>query len=111
MFTNVIAKLVNHKYFQRFIFLAILFNTLSMGIEYHNQPDELTQAVEISNVIFTFIFAAEMILKLLGEGCYNYINDGFNVFDAIVVIVRWVPSNAGFGFQFQNGYGDSTYSY
>jgi len=59
-----------------------------MGIEYHNQPDELTQAVEISNIIFTIIFATEMILKLLGEGCYRYINDGFSVFDGIVVIVR-----------------------
>lgn len=45
--------LVNHNYFDRAMFLAILFNTLCMGIEYHNQPQSLTQAVEISNVIFT----------------------------------------------------------
>lgn len=29
--------LVEHKYFQQGILLAILINTLSMGIEYHNQ--------------------------------------------------------------------------
>nr|QDD67334.1 ion channel protein [Tetranychus cinnabarinus] len=79
--------LVNHRYFQRFIFLAILFNTLSMGIEYHNQPDELTQALEMSNLIFTFLFGIEMALKILAEGCFHYISDGFNVFDGIVVIV------------------------
>ena len=30
-------KLVDHKYFQQGILFAILINTLSMGIEYHNQ--------------------------------------------------------------------------
>jgi len=28
---------VDHRYFQRAILLAILINTMSMGIEYHNQ--------------------------------------------------------------------------
>lgn len=32
-----IKKLVEHKYFQQGILLAILINTMSMGIEYHNQ--------------------------------------------------------------------------
>lgn len=32
-----VQKLVEHKYFQQGILLAILINTLSMGIEYHNQ--------------------------------------------------------------------------
>jgi len=34
---RVIKKIVEHKYFQQGILLAILVNTLSMGIEYHNQ--------------------------------------------------------------------------
>lgn len=41
-----------------------------------------------SNIIFTVIFATEMMLKLLGDGCYAYVNDGFSVFDGIVVAVR-----------------------
>ena len=32
-----IKKLVEHKWFQQGILFAILINTLSMGIEYHNQ--------------------------------------------------------------------------
>jgi hypothetical protein len=34
---KVIKAVVEHKYFQQGILLAILINTLSMGIEYHNQ--------------------------------------------------------------------------
>lgn len=36
-----VKKLVEHKYFQQGILLAILINTLSMGIEYHNQVDTI----------------------------------------------------------------------
>lgn len=32
-----LKQLVDHRYFQRGILTAILVNTLSMGIEYHNQ--------------------------------------------------------------------------
>lgn len=32
-----VKKLVEHRYFRRGILLAILINTLSMGVEYHNQ--------------------------------------------------------------------------
>ncbi|XP_032672130.1 voltage-dependent T-type calcium channel subunit alpha-1G-like [Odontomachus brunneus] len=83
-----IKKLVEHKYFQQGILLAILINTLSMGIEYHNQPEQLTVAVEISNIVFSAIFAVEMLLKIIAEGPFGYISNGFNVFDGIVVVLR-----------------------
>lgn len=85
---RILQIIVDHRYFQRFIFLSILINTLSMGAEYHEQPPSLTAAVEYFNLFFTGIFMFEMILKILAHGCYIYISDGFNVFDGIVVIVR-----------------------
>ncbi|KAK6624355.1 hypothetical protein RUM44_011214 [Polyplax serrata] len=82
-----VKALVEHKYFQQGILLAILFNTLSMGIEYHNQPEELTVIVEISNIVFSGIFAVEMLLKVIAEGPFGYISNGFNVFDGVIVIL------------------------
>lgn len=83
-----IKKLVDHKYFGQGILLAILINTLSMGIEYHNQPEELTAIVETSNIVFSVVFAIEMLLKIIAEGPFKYISNGFNVFDGIIVILR-----------------------
>lgn len=83
-----IKRMVDHKYFQQGILLAILINTLSMGIEYHNQPEELTAIVEMSNIIFSAIFAVEMLLKIIAEGPFKYVANGFNVFDGIIVILR-----------------------
>jgi hypothetical protein len=69
--------------------LAILINTLSMGIEHHNQPEELTSIVESINIVFSGIFALEMLLKVIAEGPFRYISNGFNVFDGIIVILRY----------------------
>lgn len=42
---QMIKALVEHKYFQQGILLAILVNTLSMGIEYHNQVSDQTKNI------------------------------------------------------------------
>ncbi|XP_053658326.1 voltage-dependent T-type calcium channel subunit alpha-1G [Anopheles marshallii] len=86
----VVKKLVDHKYFQQGILLAILINTLSMGIEYHDQPAELTAIVETSNIVFSAIFAVEMVLKVIAEGPFRYVANGFNVFDGVIVILSVV---------------------
>uniref|UniRef100_A0A7M4FAE4 Calcium voltage-gated channel subunit alpha1 H n=1 Tax=Crocodylus porosus TaxID=8502 RepID=A0A7M4FAE4_CROPO len=86
-FGNKLKKIVESKYFNRGIMIAILINTLSMGIEYHEQPDELTNALEISNIVFTSMFALEMLLKLLAFGIFGYIKNPYNIFDGIIVII------------------------
>ncbi|XP_022162041.1 voltage-dependent T-type calcium channel subunit alpha-1G isoform X5 [Myzus persicae] len=91
-----IKLLVNHRRFQQCILLAILINTLSMGIEYHNQPTELTVIVEYSNIVFSAIFAAEMFLKVIAEGPCGYVSNGFNVFDGIIVILSIVELTQSF---------------
>ncbi|XP_047738832.1 voltage-dependent T-type calcium channel subunit alpha-1G [Hyalella azteca] len=82
-----VQQLVNSNYFQRWILCAILVNTLSMGVEYHNQPEELTQIVETSNMIFSGVFAFEMFLKIISEGPFGYISNGFNLFDGVIVVL------------------------
>uniref|UniRef100_A0A8C1TT94 Voltage-dependent T-type calcium channel subunit alpha n=1 Tax=Cyprinus carpio TaxID=7962 RepID=A0A8C1TT94_CYPCA len=84
---DTFRKIVDSKYFGRGIMIAILINTLSMGIEYHEQPDELTNALEISNIVFTSLFALEMLLKLLVYGPFGYIKNPYNIFDGIIVVI------------------------
>ncbi|KAH1016279.1 hypothetical protein HUJ04_007526 [Dendroctonus ponderosae] len=82
-----IKLLVEHKLFQHGILFAILINTLSMGIEHHEQSKWLTHCVEVTNVIFSGVFAVEMVLKVIAEGPFGYISNGFNVFDGVIVIL------------------------
>ncbi|XP_004859771.1 voltage-dependent T-type calcium channel subunit alpha-1G isoform X26 [Heterocephalus glaber] len=84
---DTFQKIVDSKYFGRGIMIAILVNTLSMGIEYHEQPEELTNALEISNIVFTSLFALEMLLKLLVYGPFGYIKNPYNIFDGVIVVI------------------------
>uniref|UniRef100_A0A8C5NDL7 Voltage-dependent T-type calcium channel subunit alpha n=1 Tax=Gouania willdenowi TaxID=441366 RepID=A0A8C5NDL7_GOUWI len=84
---DTFRKIVDSKYFGRGIMIAILINTMSMGIEYHEQPEELTNALEISNIVFTSLFSLEMLLKVLVYGPFGYIKNPYNIFDGIIVVI------------------------
>lgn len=38
-------------------------------------------------MVLTILFVAEMIIKVFGLGIKDYLKDGFNIFDAIIIIV------------------------
>ncbi|KAL8221877.1 UNVERIFIED_CONTAM: Voltage-dependent T-type calcium channel subunit alpha-1I, partial [Gekko kuhli] len=50
-------------------------------------PEELTNILEICNVVFTSMFALEMILKLAAFGLFDYLRNPYNIFDSIIVII------------------------
>ncbi|CAF0857877.1 unnamed protein product, partial [Rotaria sordida] len=85
-----ISNFVGSKYFRRIVLSAIVINTLSMGIEYHGQPPSLTNALEYSNLVFTTLFAIEMILKIIADGCLEYIKNAYNLFDSGIVIMSLI---------------------
>ena len=89
-FRLIISNFVDSKYFRRIVLSAIVVNTLSMGIEYHGQPPSLTNALEYSNLVFTCLFAVEMILKIIAEGCLPYIKNAYNIFDGCIVVMSVV---------------------
>uniref|UniRef100_A0A8V0YFD7 Voltage-dependent T-type calcium channel subunit alpha n=1 Tax=Gallus gallus TaxID=9031 RepID=A0A8V0YFD7_CHICK len=65
-------------------FRALLVLTLNFPSP---QPEELTNILEISNVVFTSMFALEMILKLAAFGLFDYLRNPYNIFDSIIVII------------------------
>ena len=55
-----------------------------------------TFVISIFNEFFVWAFFLEMILKLIGLGFNNYIRDGYNLFDAVIVIISlidWTITN------------------
>lgn len=53
------------------------------------QPEELTDILEISNIVFTSMFVLEMAFMLLAFGLFGYIRNPYNIFDSIIVIIRY----------------------
>ncbi|GFR71119.1 sodium channel protein [Elysia marginata] len=93
MFSYVdFLKLQNHFYefvssplFDLFITFCIIMNTFFLSLEHHDQPASLTTTLEISNYIFTAVFIAEAVCKIMGLGKY-YFKVGWNIFDLIIVV-------------------------
>ena len=73
--------------FLSFIVVLILLNSLTLATEHYEQPQWLTDTQKNANIVFTLIFFFEMVLNLIGLGLVEYVSDGFNDFDAIIVVV------------------------
>jgi hypothetical protein len=42
--------------------------------------------LEVTNIIFTIIFAMELVVKIIGLGIVQYMSSGLNIFDFVVVL-------------------------
>uniref|UniRef100_A0A3B1K9Y5 Voltage-dependent L-type calcium channel subunit alpha n=1 Tax=Astyanax mexicanus TaxID=7994 RepID=A0A3B1K9Y5_ASTMX len=78
--------LVTSCYFEYLMFLLIILNTCSLGLQHCNQSDHITKLADTLNVIFTVLFTFEMIVKLIAFKAKGYFGDPWNVFDFLIVI-------------------------
>ncbi|XP_065662158.1 sodium channel protein type 3 subunit alpha isoform X4 [Hydra vulgaris] len=80
-------KIVSHSLFEGFITACIMLNTLLMALEHHNMSAKLTKITEIFNYVFTGIFIFEMMIKLVGYTPRGYVQNKWNLFDGVLVIL------------------------
>ncbi|XP_068694848.1 voltage-dependent calcium channel type A subunit alpha-1-like isoform X3 [Montipora foliosa] len=78
-------RIVDSRPFEYFIMLLIALNTLILTMKFHNEPKLYREILDIFNIIFTFMFTGEAILKLFAFRL-NYFRDGWNVFDFVIVL-------------------------
>ncbi|XP_043365639.1 sodium channel protein type 5 subunit alpha-like isoform X3 [Dermochelys coriacea] len=69
------------------ITLCIVMNTLFMALEHYKMTKEFDDMLYIGNLVFTGIFTAEMIFKIIALDPYYYFQQGWNIFDSIIVIL------------------------
>ncbi|XP_035471916.2 sodium channel protein type 4 subunit alpha B isoform X2 [Scophthalmus maximus] len=72
------------------ITICIVLNTVFMAMEHYPMTDEFEELLSIGNLVFTGIFTAEMVLKLLAMDPYYYFQVGWNIFDSIIVTMSLV---------------------
>ncbi len=85
-----VHDLVRDDLFTGSITVLILINTFVLAADRYPIKSSEADSLEIVNFICTLLFAAEMILKLIGLGPAEYVRDGFNIFDALIVIMSFV---------------------
>uniref|UniRef100_A0A672MX75 Voltage-dependent L-type calcium channel subunit alpha n=1 Tax=Sinocyclocheilus grahami TaxID=75366 RepID=A0A672MX75_SINGR len=77
---------VNSTGFEYVMFVLIVLNTLCLAVQHHGQSRLFNYGMDILNMVFTGVFAVEMILKLVAFKPKHYFADAWNTFDALIVV-------------------------
>ncbi|NXE14343.1 SCN5A protein, partial [Lophotis ruficrista] len=72
------------------ITVCIVMNTLFMALEHNNMSDNFKWMLNVGNLVFTGIFTAEMILKIIALDPYYYFQQHWNIFDSIIVTLSLI---------------------
>ena len=81
---EAVAAIESH-WFQGFILLVILINSIFLAMDYYGQSDEWETMLKNANYAFVAIFVFELAVKLYGYGYKGYFADLPNRFDFVVV--------------------------
>ena len=99
--TRVFYFIVTVPLFGTFILFCILFNTIFLSLERYPMPQSEKDAYNQVNYFFSSIFAIEVVLKIIGQSPKKFVQDYFNIFDSVIVMVSilevFVSSGSGGG--------------
>eukprot|EP00760_Papus_ankaliazontas_P035339 PhM_4_TR7750/c0_g1_i1/m.105600/K04833/SCN1A; voltage-gated sodium channel type I alpha len=77
-------------YFSLCILILIIVNTVVLALEHHGQPDELTDFLELANLVLTGLFVIEAVVKIIALTFRRYAADPFNVMDGFIVVTSLI---------------------
>ncbi len=96
--SKIFAKIENSAFFQRFILGVIIFSAVVVGLETSRSVMAQYSAVLhlLDNVIIS-IFVVEVLMKWAARWPrpWTYFQDGWNVFDFVIVVACLLPATNG----------------
>ncbi|NXN03413.1 SCN5A protein, partial [Sylvia borin] len=85
-----VSAFIKDPFFDLTITVCIVMNTLFMALEHNNMSPTFKFMLKIGNLVFTGIFTAEMILKIIALDPYYYFQQPWNIFDSVIVTLSLV---------------------
>ncbi|KAK2532517.1 Scn3a [Columba livia] len=82
---HVVNLVVMDPFVDLAITICIVLNTLFMAMEHYPMTEQFSSVLSVGNLVFTGIFTAEMVLKIIAMDPYYYFQEGWNIFDGIIV--------------------------
>ncbi|XP_076380130.1 sodium voltage-gated channel paralytic isoform X4 [Megalopta genalis] len=84
-FQKYVSLLVFDPFVELFITLCIVVNTLFMALDHHDMDKDMERVLKTGNYFFTATFGIEATLKLIAMSPKSYFQEGWNIFDFIIV--------------------------
>nr|XP_057937813.1 sodium channel, voltage-gated, type I-like, alpha isoform X1 [Doryrhamphus excisus] len=82
---KIVKLIVMDPFVDLTITICIVLNTLFMAMEHYPMTKSFSSILVVGNMVFTGIFTAEMVLKIIALDPYYYFQEGWNIFDGIIV--------------------------
>ncbi|XP_032685136.1 sodium channel protein para isoform X29 [Odontomachus brunneus] len=89
-FQKYVSLLVFDPFVELFITLCIVVNTLFMALDHHDMDKDMERVLKTGNYFFTATFGIEATLKLIAMSPKFYFQEGWNIFDFIIVVLSLV---------------------
>ncbi|CAM5094729.1 unnamed protein product [Eretmochelys imbricata] len=87
---NKVTILVMDPFTDLTITVCIVMNTIFMALEHYNMTNTFKFMLRVGNMVFTGIFTAEMILKIIALDPYYYFQQRWNIFDSLIVTLSLI---------------------
>ncbi|NWX65066.1 SCN2A protein, partial [Promerops cafer] len=87
---SVVEFIVMDPFVDLAVTVCIVLNTLFMAMEHYPMTEHFDNVLTVGNLVFTGIFAAEMVLKIIAMHPFNYFQVGWNIFDSFIVTLSLV---------------------
>ncbi|XP_057660004.1 voltage-dependent calcium channel type A subunit alpha-1 isoform X39 [Diorhabda carinulata] len=84
-FRFCIRHVIKTQWFYWCVIVLVLFNTICVAVEFHGQPQWLTNFLYYTEFIFLGLFMTEMFIKMYALGPRIYFESAFNRFDCVVI--------------------------
>ncbi|OMJ76838.1 hypothetical protein SteCoe_23731 [Stentor coeruleus] len=84
-FITPLQLFISNKYFNNTIYICIISNTIVLSIDHYDISINLLSTLNTMNTIFTFIFGAELLLRILSLGLNKFSRDFMNYLDFVIV--------------------------
>ncbi|KAK0084025.1 hypothetical protein PV325_007766 [Microctonus aethiopoides] len=89
-FQEWVALIVFDPFVELFITLCIVVNTLFMALDHHDMDKDMERVLKSGNYFFTATFGIEATMKLIAMSPKYYFQEGWNIFDFIIVALSLV---------------------
>ncbi|XP_068169883.1 sodium channel protein type 4 subunit alpha B-like [Antennarius striatus] len=76
---------IDNPFFDLGIVICLIVNIIFMAMEHFPMSPEFDEHLSTAHLVFTIIFAAEMVIKIVAMDPYNYFQVSWNIFDSIIV--------------------------
>lgn len=86
-------KLTASKRFQFFVAIVIIYSSLVIGVGTYDMNPVFLKILIYSDYFITLIFLLEITIRFLAEkSVKDFLSNGWNIFDSIIVIASLIPS-------------------